>query len=145
MLQEFDLEIIGKRGTENLAGNHLFRLENPYLGELKEKDINDTFSEECLYKLESETPWFTNIAKLFGCQHPTQGTFILAKEEVLFDIKNYLWEDPYQFKICADQVIRRCIPQLKVWRVLEQCHTSPTGGHYQANRTTQKILELGFY
>ena len=49
------------------------------------------------------------------------------------------------FKICVDQVIRRCIPQLETWKVLEHCHIGSTGGHYHANTTAWKVLEVGFY
>ena len=28
---------------------------------------------------------------------------------------------------------------------MEKCHASPYGGHFAANKTTQKILQSGFY
>ena len=62
LLQEFDLKIKDKKGTENLAADHLFRLENQYVGQLEEDDINDAFLKEHLYSLEevlkSKTPCF---------------------------------------------------------------------------------------
>ena len=49
LLQEFDLEIMYKKGAENIAGDHLSHLENPHLEELKEEEIDDAFPEEGLY------------------------------------------------------------------------------------------------
>ena len=42
-LQEFDLDIRDIKGAENLATNHLSRLENLNLETLNEEDIDDNF------------------------------------------------------------------------------------------------------
>ncbi|GKE70164.1 reverse transcriptase domain-containing protein [Tanacetum coccineum] len=48
LLQEFTIEIKDKRGTENLASDHLSRLENPGLEELNKDAIQDNFPDEHL-------------------------------------------------------------------------------------------------
>ncbi|GJT08116.1 reverse transcriptase domain-containing protein [Tanacetum coccineum] len=48
LLQEFDIIIHDKKGTENLAADHLSRLENPHKDMLENKDINENFSLETL-------------------------------------------------------------------------------------------------
>ncbi|GJU98128.1 reverse transcriptase domain-containing protein [Tanacetum coccineum] len=48
LLQEFTIKIKDKKGTENLAANHLSRLENPGLEELNEDTIQDNFPDEHL-------------------------------------------------------------------------------------------------
>ncbi|GJS16926.1 reverse transcriptase domain-containing protein [Tanacetum coccineum] len=79
LLQEFDITIRDKKGSENLAADHLSRLENPH------KD-----------------------------------------------------DDPYLFRICADQIIRRCVHGQKANDILKACHEGPIGGQHSANLTARK-------
>nr|GEZ31830.1 DNA-directed DNA polymerase [Tanacetum cinerariifolium] len=41
LLQEFDITILDKKGSENLAADHLSRLENPHQDVLENQDINE--------------------------------------------------------------------------------------------------------
>ncbi|KAL4379701.1 hypothetical protein GQ457_02G016760 [Hibiscus cannabinus] len=59
--------------------------------------------------------------------------------------KGYFWDEPYLFKQCADQIIRRCIPEEEQQTILEQCHSAPYGGHFGGNRTAAKVLQSGLY
>ncbi|GJY29052.1 hypothetical protein Tco_0404819 [Tanacetum coccineum] len=60
LLQEFDVIIRDKKGAENLAADHLSRLENPHQGDLEKKEINETFPLETLGMItfhgDSSTP-----------------------------------------------------------------------------------------
>ncbi|GKA76487.1 reverse transcriptase domain-containing protein [Tanacetum coccineum] len=48
LLQEFDVIIRDKKGAENLAADHLSRLENPHQSDLEKKEITETFPLETL-------------------------------------------------------------------------------------------------
>ncbi|GJU13120.1 reverse transcriptase domain-containing protein [Tanacetum coccineum] len=48
LLQEFDVVIRDKKGAENLAADHLSRLENPHQSELEKKKITETFPLDTL-------------------------------------------------------------------------------------------------
>ena len=67
------------------------------------------------------------------------------KKKFFSDIKHYLWEDPYLYKVCADQVIRRCVPKEEVSSILYHCHSREAGGHFGATKTAAKVLQSGFY
>ncbi|GJT91829.1 reverse transcriptase domain-containing protein [Tanacetum coccineum] len=54
-------------------------------------------------------------------------------------------DDPYLFKICADQLIRRCVAGQEAADILTACHSGPTGGHYSVNYTAKKVFDSGFY
>nr|GEX16343.1 reverse transcriptase domain-containing protein [Tanacetum cinerariifolium] len=61
-LQEFDIIIRDKKGTKNLAADHLSRLENPHKDVFDKKDINENFPLETLGKISSgSTPWFADF------------------------------------------------------------------------------------
>ena len=59
LLQEFDVEIKDKKGTENLVADHLSRLE----GARDDFPVNDEFPDEKLFSIEDKraVPWFANF------------------------------------------------------------------------------------
>nr|GFB75094.1 reverse transcriptase domain-containing protein [Tanacetum cinerariifolium] len=67
------------------------------------------------------------------------------KSKFFKDVKHYFWDDPYLFKICSDQVIRRCVSGQKAIDILKACHSRPTGGHHEPNYTSRKVFDSGFY
>ncbi|GJW69090.1 reverse transcriptase domain-containing protein [Tanacetum coccineum] len=67
------------------------------------------------------------------------------KKKFFKDVKHYFWDDPYLFKICADQVIWRCVYGQEAVDILTVCHNGPTGGHYGANYTANKFFDSGFF
>ncbi|GKC64269.1 reverse transcriptase domain-containing protein [Tanacetum coccineum] len=48
LLQEFTFKVIDTKGAENLAADHLSRLENPYENVLDPKEVNEKFPLETL-------------------------------------------------------------------------------------------------
>ncbi|GJR13359.1 reverse transcriptase domain-containing protein [Tanacetum coccineum] len=52
LLKEFNIEIRDKKGAENVAADHLSRLENPHKSELEKQDITESFPLESLGKVE---------------------------------------------------------------------------------------------
>nr|GFA31062.1 reverse transcriptase domain-containing protein [Tanacetum cinerariifolium] len=55
LLQEYDIIILDKKGSENLAADHLSRLENPHQDVLENKDINENFPLQTLGSLTSHS------------------------------------------------------------------------------------------
>nr|GEW71679.1 reverse transcriptase domain-containing protein [Tanacetum cinerariifolium] len=72
LLQEFDFKVLDTIGVENLAADHLSRLENPYENVLDPKEINETFPFETLsivtFRGDSSTPWFADFANYHADQ-----------------------------------------------------------------------------
>ncbi|GJR55238.1 reverse transcriptase domain-containing protein [Tanacetum coccineum] len=146
LLQEFDITIRDKKGSENLAADHLSRLENPHKDVLENKDINEHFPLETLGVISSEsTPWFTDYANYHAGNFIIKGMTTQQKKKFFKDVKHYFWDDPYLFRICADQIIRRCVHGQEALEILKACHEGPTGGHHSANLTARKVFDAGFF
>nr|GEY59893.1 reverse transcriptase domain-containing protein [Tanacetum cinerariifolium] len=143
-LPRYDRENDG--GAENLAADHLSRLENPHQDELEKKEITETFPLETLGMIafcgDSSTPWFADIANYHARNFIVKGMSSQQKKKFFKDVKHYFWDDPYLFKICADQVIRQCVHVQEAVDILTACHNGPTGGHHGANLTVKKSLIL---
>ncbi|GKA68666.1 putative nucleotidyltransferase, ribonuclease H [Tanacetum coccineum] len=105
LLQGFNNKIKDKKGAKNLAIDHLSRLKNPNMGELAEDEITDKFIDEHLMilkvKLNEENPWYA-------------------------DYVNYI-DEPYAFRLCPDNVMRRCMARNEILQILAHCHSGPTG------------------
>ncbi|GJW06475.1 reverse transcriptase domain-containing protein [Tanacetum coccineum] len=149
LLQEFDVTIRDKKGAENLAADHLSRLENPHQDVLENKEITETFPLETLgmvtFRGDANTPWFADLANYHAGNFVLKGMSSQQKKKFFKDVKRYFWDDPYLFKICADQVIRRCVFSQEAHDILMACQEGPTGGHHGANYTAKKVFDAGFY
>nr|GEV25246.1 reverse transcriptase domain-containing protein [Tanacetum cinerariifolium] len=136
------------KGAENLAADHLSRLENPHQDVLEKKEITETFPLETLgmiaFRGDSSTSWFADIANYHTENFIVKGMSSQEKKKFFKDVKHYLWDDPYLFKICVDQVIRWCVHGQKAFDILTACHNGPTGRHRGANLTAKKSLISGF-
>ena len=75
-------------------------------------------------------PWFSHIANFLVIgEFPTEWK---AQDKKFFHAKvhSYYWEEPYLFKYCADQIIRKCVPEGEQEEILSHCHDSACGGHF---------------
>nr|GEW12212.1 reverse transcriptase domain-containing protein [Tanacetum cinerariifolium] len=106
-----DIKVIDTKGAENLAANHLSQLENLHQNVLDPKEINKSFPLETLnmvsFRGDSSTPWFADFAKYHARTFVVKGMSSQQKNKFFKDVKHYFWDDPFLFKICTDQVIRR--------------------------------------
>ncbi|GKB51030.1 hypothetical protein Tco_0901783 [Tanacetum coccineum] len=93
----------------------------------------ETFPLETLgmvtFRGDDNAPWFADFANYHAGNFVIKGMSSQQKRKFFKDVKHYFWDDPFLFKICADQVIRRCV--LRHWKLstsIEACHKDPTGG-----------------
>ena len=70
--------------------------------------INDDFLEESLMLVEV-TPWYTHIANYLVTGEVPSEWKKQDKKHLFAKIHNYYWEEPFLFKYCADQIIRKCV------------------------------------
>ena len=121
LLQVFDIEIKDKKGTKNLLADHLSRLEGPKSA----VQINDNFLDEQLLAIFylSLVPRFVDYVNyLVAKVTPLEFTY-QQKKKFFADVKHYYYEEPFLYKHCADQIIRRCILEDEMENILTQCHS----------------------
>ena len=100
LLQEFDLEIKDKKGIENVAVDHLSRLE----GTRDEVHVTDAFSDKQLLAIADTkmVPWFADYVNyLVAKVIPPEFSF-QQKKRFFAQLKHYYWEEPILYKQCAD-------------------------------------------
>ncbi|GJY34484.1 reverse transcriptase domain-containing protein [Tanacetum coccineum] len=119
LAMEFDVEIRDKKGAENLAADHLSRLENPHQNKFENKEITETFPLETLGSVtlrDDNTPWFADFVKI-----------------------------PMRRNFMSRDVVPTKNKGKNLCDILKACHSRHTGGHYGANYTAKKIFDSGFY
>nr|GEX57632.1 reverse transcriptase domain-containing protein [Tanacetum cinerariifolium] len=90
-------------------------------------------------------PWFAVFANYHARNFIVKGMTSQQKNKFFKDVKHYLWDDPFLFKVCTDQVIRRCVHGKEALDILEACHNGPTRGHHGPNLTAKKIFDSSFF
>ena len=66
-MQEFDIEIKDKKGSENVVVDHLSRLELEQDEDEEEEPIQELFPDESLLAIQSfKAPWFADIANFIS-------------------------------------------------------------------------------
>ncbi|GKA48288.1 reverse transcriptase domain-containing protein [Tanacetum coccineum] len=88
------------------------------------------------------TPWFADFANYHARNFLVKGMSSQQKNKFFKDVKHYFWDDPFLFKICADQVIWRCVHDKEALDILKACHNGPTRGHHGAKSHRQKAKAL---
>ena len=122
LLQEFDLEIKDKKGSENSVADHLSRLHIT-----SSDEICDTFPNEQLLAVVTKVPWFAHIVNYLVTKSISDYWNTNQKKKFTYDARHYFWEEPQLFHVGADQIIRQCVPEEEQEHILAMCHSSLCG------------------
>ncbi|KAM1277747.1 hypothetical protein ACFX2J_029853 [Malus domestica] len=140
LLQEFDIEIRDKKGVENVVADHLSRMVHK-----EASPISETFPDEQLMSIQVSEPWYADLVNYLVTKQVPSTLNKFQRDKLKKDARFYVWDDPYLWKYCSDQVIRRCVHESDFHSILSFCHTYACGGHFGTQRTAFKVLECGFY
>ncbi|GJU95861.1 reverse transcriptase domain-containing protein, partial [Tanacetum coccineum] len=107
------------------------KLKNPDLGTFTEEEIADEFPNKHLMILkakpnDNETWYADYVNYIVGKIVPPKWT-PKKRRRVFFQVKNYLWDEPYAFRLCPNNVMRRCVAGNEILEILAYCHSRPTG------------------
>ncbi|KAL6314463.1 hypothetical protein AAG906_025948 [Vitis piasezkii] len=67
------------------------------------------------------------------------------KKNFFAKVHAYYWEESFLFKYCADQIIRKCVPEQEKHEILSHCHGNACGGHFASQKTAMRVLQSGFW
>ncbi|CAN6718922.1 unnamed protein product [Malus baccata var. baccata] len=141
LLQEFDIEIRDKKGCENVVADHLSRL----VSEEESLPISKTFPDEQLLSIQVSTPWYADLVNFLVSKQVPNTLSKAQRDKIRKEARFYVWDDPYLWKICPDQIVRRCVIESEFHSILSFCHSYACGGHFGTQRIAHKVLECGFY
>jgi hypothetical protein len=133
LLQEFDIEIKDKKGVENTVPDHLSCMQ---VTNMQEQEINDFLRDDMLLMINDTNPWYANIVNFMVSGYVPLGK---SKKKLEYESRRHLWDNPYLYWVCADGLLRGCVPTSKGAQIIEKCHASPYGGHYGVFCTQSKI------
>ena len=130
---------------ENVVVDHLSRLEMK--NDIKEpRGIEEFFfHDEQLMMVDTSLPYYVDVVNFLACKVLPLELSSQQRKKFLHDARFYQWDDPLLFRRCVDQVVRRCAPENEYEVILTHCYSSPYGGHFGATKTSQKVLQCGFY
>ena len=93
---------------ENVVADYLSRLAIAHNSH--SLPINDDFLEESLMLIEA-TPCYAHIVNYLVTEEVPSEWKAQDKKHFFAKIHAYYWEEPFIFKYCADQIIRKFIPE----------------------------------
>ncbi|XP_022895227.1 uncharacterized protein LOC111409406 [Olea europaea var. sylvestris] len=115
LLQEFDIEIRDKKGTEN----QLLQVE--------------------------KASWYADIVNYLVSGYMDPDLTYQQKKKLSHKVKFYYWDDLNLYRRVADQIIRRCVPGDEMKSILSRVHASTYGGHFGPTKTAAKVLQCSFF
>jgi hypothetical protein len=67
--------------------------------------INDFLRDDTLLRVHNNDPWYADIVNFIASGYaPPRGD----KRKLIYESTLHMWDEPYLFRICADDLIRRC-------------------------------------
>ncbi|KAM2294963.1 hypothetical protein ACFX1S_034816 [Malus domestica] len=91
LLQEFDIEIRDKKGSENVVADHLSCM-------VHEEDavpIMETFPDEQLMSVKVSEPWYADLVNYLVSKHVPSELLKHQGDKLKKEARFYVWDDPY--------------------------------------------------
>ncbi|GJX76506.1 reverse transcriptase domain-containing protein [Tanacetum coccineum] len=116
---------------------------------LTKREIADESPDEHLLMLKAKVndvePWYADYVNyIVGKVVPPKWTS-KRRKRFYSQVKKYFWDEPYTFRLCPDNIMRRYVAGNKIFEILAHCHSGPTGGHHSASVTGRKVYVSAFF
>ncbi|XP_076887532.1 uncharacterized protein LOC143537711 [Bidens hawaiensis] len=107
-------------------------------------EINETFPDE-QFLAGSTAPWYAHFINSLATGAIPEHCSKKQRQQFMAQVKQYIWDEPDLFKVGANQVLRRCLPENKVNEILKHAHSLACGGYFSGSKMGYKVLTCGFY
>ena len=141
LLQEFDHEVIVRKGKAHTNADFLSRLR----GEKQEESVEDSFPDEQLFHIEGEATQYGEIIAFLLRMEIPPGMTYEQKAVFVHNMAPFTLLHGVLHKLGPDLKLRRCLEKKEVRRVLEALHNDPEGGHFALTTTLEKIKMVGYW
>ena len=152
LLQEFNYEVVVKAGKANANTDYLSRQR----GTEAVEDIQARFLDEFLdepdrkdapvlhISSEEKSEYSEIVSYLVNRTYPTG---LSREEKSVFQNKvaPYTIIQGILFKIGADEQLKRCLEKQERKQVMRALHSGPSGGHFAAATTANRIRSAGYW
>ncbi|KAM2638519.1 hypothetical protein EV1_022881 [Malus domestica] len=91
LLQEFDIEIRDKKGSENVVADHLSRMVHNE----ESLPIVETFPDEQLLSIKVSEPWYADLVNFLVSKQIPSTLTRHQRDKLRHDARFYVWDDPY--------------------------------------------------
>lgn len=118
-------------GKENTFVEFLSRIQN----DNNDVPIKDNFPDEYLFAVSIGSPWFADISKYFATRKLPSYLSPQEKRKAIQTSASYSWINGELYKTRFDLIIRQCVKEDEVPKILKACHDEPYGGHFVDKRT----------
>nr|GFA32705.1 reverse transcriptase domain-containing protein [Tanacetum cinerariifolium] len=150
-----------EKGSSNTSNIDLSSISHLKLN--KDVKLCDSFDENNLFIFDDESVRISPVSMMPFRKNPRDSLNVRYKSNsnkslprTVHRLSRFVFRSSIQdvqsirqlkllFKICADQVIRRCVHGQEAIDILKACHYGPTGGHHGLNYTAKKVFDSGFY
>ena len=94
---------------------------------------------------DEDHAWFADMENFKATRQPLEGMKFHYRKSFFRETTKYVWDEPTLFRIGIENLLRQCVTKGEQASILWHCHNSLYGDHFNAERTTAKILQAKFY
>jgi hypothetical protein len=93
-----------------------------FISQIKNEDddilVDDSFLDEHLFSLSFNSPWFADMTKYLATRKLPSHLSPHEKRKIITQSANYSWVGHDLFRIGPDLIIRRCVQEDEVPKIL---------------------------
>ena len=142
-LQEYDFKIFHKPGKYHHGADFLSRsAEGDHEQSIRDEPPDAELFLTCL---ENEDPKWLDIRIFLTTGRVPEGLNTSERKAFILKTLKFTMIEQALYRLGRDGILRRCVPRSARQQVTEEAHAGDAGGHFAAEITIKKILQVGLW